>query len=140
MEELCSPQGIWTSLPLALTHLRPCFSTGLLGPAPGGCTWKTHLEGTPGRCTWRTHLEDGRLEGASGRWPAGPAAGGRVVLVPVLVPLRGVAVVFPESLLASPQRSSSCQLSWKLKQPGPKTLVFPWGPSSHLPPPTLHSC
>lgn len=44
------PPGVWTSLPPDLTHLRPCFSTGLLGPAPGG---------------------------APGGRPAGAAAGGR---------------------------------------------------------------
>lgn len=119
---------------------------GVREGTPGGRTWRAHVEGAPGRHTgrahledargghtWKAHLEDSRLrqQQEAGRFSSQcwSHCGGR-----------GWPVVFPGSLLASPQRSSSCQLSWKLKQPGPEILVFPWGPSSCLPAPTAADC
>lgn len=71
------------------------------------------LHGAPGPRTW------GRTWRTAG-WSRSRRQGG-------LAPLREWLVVFPGSPLASPQRSSFCQLSWKLQQPGPKTLPFPGG-------------
>ena len=57
MEELCSPQVSGPPCLPDLTHLRLCFSTGLLGPAPGA------------------HLEDGRLEPQQEAGRSGPTVG-----------------------------------------------------------------
>ena len=82
------------------------------------------LHGAPGPRTW------GRRENAG--WSRSRRQGS-------LAPLRGWPVVFPESLLASPQRSSFCPLSWKLKQPGPRTLSLPGG-LCFAPHPTAAEC